>query len=53
MKMLDWLVSALGLPDYFRNSHPGPGAGMIQCTASESTFIAVIAARARAVVVSA
>ena len=62
--MLDWLVGALGLPETFRNSHPGPGCGIIQVcltlfvvwknsffqnSASEATLLACIAARARAV----
>jgi hypothetical protein len=49
MKMTDWLATAIGLPDCFKNSDPGPGAGIIQTTASDSTFIAVLSARARAV----
>jgi glutamate/tyrosine decarboxylase-like PLP-dependent enzyme len=52
MKMTDWLATAIGLPDCFKNSDPGPGAGMIQSTASDSTFIAVLSARARAVSVT-
>ncbi|GMS89668.1 hypothetical protein PENTCL1PPCAC_11843, partial [Pristionchus entomophagus] len=49
MATLDWLVSALGLPDHFKNSHPGPGCGIIQSTASDATLVAIMAARARAV----
>ncbi|CAJ0942816.1 unnamed protein product, partial [Mesorhabditis belari] len=49
LAVLDWLVSALGLPDHFRNSHPGPGCGIIQSTASDATLIAFFAARAKAV----
>jgi len=30
MAMTDWLARAAGLPDHFLNSHPGPGAGIIQ-----------------------
>lgn len=26
----DWLAQMLKLPEYFLNSHSGPGAGMIQ-----------------------
>lgn len=50
--MTDWLANAVGLPDHFKNSDPGTGAGMIQSTASDATFIAILAARARAVVAS-
>ncbi|CAJ0600536.1 unnamed protein product [Cylicocyclus nassatus] len=49
MATLDWLVDILGLPDHFKNSHPGPGTGIIQNTASDATMIAIMAARARAV----
>ncbi|VDM57213.1 unnamed protein product [Angiostrongylus costaricensis] len=31
------------------NSHPGNGCGIIQCTASDATMIAIMSARARAV----
>jgi hypothetical protein len=49
MKMTDWLATAIGLPDFFKNADPGPGAGMIQCTASDATFVAILSARSRAV----
>ncbi|CAD5217443.1 unnamed protein product [Bursaphelenchus okinawaensis] len=49
MKMMDWLVDALALPEHFKNSHPGNGAGCIQCTASDATLVAILAARSRAV----
>jgi glutamate/tyrosine decarboxylase-like PLP-dependent enzyme len=49
MKMTDWIATAIGLPDFFKNSDPGQGGGIIQCTASDSTFVAILAARARAV----
>lgn len=52
MATLDWLVRALGLPQHFLNSDPGPGCGIIQSTASDATFVALLAARARAVSVS-
>ncbi|KAL3087963.1 hypothetical protein niasHT_022037 [Heterodera trifolii] len=48
-KMLDWLAKAIGLPKAFWNSDPGPGIGMIQCTASDATLVALLNARARAV----
>jgi aromatic-L-amino-acid decarboxylase len=49
MAMTDWLAKATGLPDVFLSSHPGPGAGMIQNTASDATFVAILSARARAI----
>lgn len=49
MVMTDWLAKAVGLPSIFLNSDSGPGAGMIQSTASDATFIALLSARARAV----
>ncbi|KHJ89209.1 pyridoxal-dependent decarboxylase domain protein [Oesophagostomum dentatum] len=49
MATLDWLVDVLGLPEHFKNSHSGPGTGIIQNTASDATMIAIMAARARAV----
>ncbi|KAK5976351.1 Pyridoxal-dependent decarboxylase domain protein [Trichostrongylus colubriformis] len=49
MKTLDWLVDVLGLPEYFKNSHPGRGCGISQTTASESTLLAIMCARARMV----
>uniref|UniRef100_A0A0N5C3P2 Aromatic-L-amino-acid decarboxylase n=1 Tax=Strongyloides papillosus TaxID=174720 RepID=A0A0N5C3P2_STREA len=49
MSMMDWLVKALQLPTYFLNSDDGPGAGIIQNTASDATLVAILSARARAV----
>uniref|UniRef100_A0A915DPN3 Aromatic-L-amino-acid decarboxylase n=1 Tax=Ditylenchus dipsaci TaxID=166011 RepID=A0A915DPN3_9BILA len=49
MAMTDWLARAFGLPDIFLNSDPGPGAGIIQSTASDATLVALLSARARAV----
>ncbi|CAI5443992.1 unnamed protein product [Caenorhabditis angaria] len=46
MSSLDWLVDLLGLPEHFKNAHDGPGCGIIQSTASDSTMIAIMAARA-------
>jgi aromatic-L-amino-acid decarboxylase len=43
--VLDWLVSALGLPETFRSS--STGGGVIQDTASSSALCAVLAARER------
>lgn len=49
MAMTDWLGRAAGLPESFMNSDSGLGAGIIQNTASEATFIAIISARGRAI----
>ncbi|PIO53068.1 hypothetical protein TELCIR_25614, partial [Teladorsagia circumcincta] len=49
MATLDWLVDVLGLPEHFKNSHPGTGCGIIQNTASDATMIAILTARAKAV----
>lgn len=43
---LDWLVTLMGLPEEFKNFHPGPGCGIIQSSASDSTLIAIMTARA-------
>ncbi len=55
MRVLDWLVDALGLPDIFRHEprHLASGAkplggGVIQSTASDATLVALLAARERA-----
>ncbi|KAJ8674774.1 hypothetical protein QAD02_010560 [Eretmocerus hayati] len=42
---MDWLAQLLGLPQEFLNSSPGPGGGVIQGSASESTLAALFAAR--------
>ena len=44
--MLDWMQELLGLPDRFRSTDTH-GGGVIQGTASESTLIAMLAARWR------
>ncbi len=44
--MLDWMQELLGLPDRFRSTSER-GGGVIQGTASESTLIAMLAARWR------
>ena len=44
--VLDWLVTALALPEKFRSSNTG--GGVIQDTASSSSLCAVLAARERA-----
>jgi len=43
--VLDWLVTALGLPEKFRSS--STGGGVIQDTASTANFCAVLSARER------
>ncbi|KRY42675.1 aromatic-L-amino-acid decarboxylase [Trichinella spiralis] len=45
MVMMDWLAKLLKLPEYFLYSHSGPGAGMIQGTASECVLFSMLAAR--------
>lgn len=44
--VLDWMVDLLGLPQGWKTS--GPGGGVIQTTASDSTHAAIVAARERA-----
>lgn len=44
--MLDWLVSALGLPDRFVST--GSGGGVLQDSASSAVLCALVAARERA-----
>lgn len=48
IRVLDWTARLLGLPDRFLHA-TGPGGGCIQGTASESSLVAMLAARARAV----
>ncbi|CAK8682671.1 unnamed protein product [Clavelina lepadiformis] len=43
--MMDWLAKALNLPDFFLHNRRGPGGGVIQGSASESTLITLLAAR--------
>jgi len=47
MRLMDWLVELLALPDAFRSD--GPGGGVIQDSASSATLCALLAARERAV----
>lgn len=44
--VMDWLVDLLGLPEAWRTT--GPGGGVIQTTASDSTHTALVVARHRA-----
>ena len=46
MAVLDWLVELLGLPDAWRST--GPGGGVMQMSASDSTHTALVVARERA-----
>jgi aromatic-L-amino-acid decarboxylase len=45
-RMLDWMAQLIGLPAQFLSASPN-GGGVIQGTASESTLIAMLAARRR------
>jgi len=45
-RVLDWMAELIGLADRFRSTSPG-GGGVIQGTASESTLVAMVAARGR------
>ncbi|MBZ3872876.1 Histidine decarboxylase [Sciurus carolinensis] len=46
MNIMDWLAKMLGLPEHFLHHHPGSqGGGVLQSTVSESTLIALLAAR--------
>jgi aromatic-L-amino-acid decarboxylase len=45
-RVLDWTAELCGLPGAFRSDAPG-GGGVIQGTASESTFVAMVAGRQR------
>ncbi len=45
-QMVDWLAELLGLPDTWKTT--GPGGGVIQLSASDSSHISIVAARHRA-----
>nr|XP_019961318.1 PREDICTED: histidine decarboxylase-like [Paralichthys olivaceus] len=46
MNVLDWLCKALGLPSFFLHRDPeSRGGGILQSTVSESTLVALLAAR--------
>ncbi len=45
--MMDWLARMLELPQHFLFSSGGKGGGVIQGTASEATFVALLGARSR------
>ncbi|KFD55513.1 hypothetical protein M514_03565 [Trichuris suis] len=46
--VMDWLAKLVGLPDEFLYSSEGPGAGVIQSTASECVYLAMLAAKKQA-----
>ncbi|XP_029814546.1 histidine decarboxylase isoform X2 [Manacus vitellinus] len=46
MNVMDWLAKMLGLPEKFLHYHPDSvGGGVLQSTVSESTLVALLAAR--------
>uniref|UniRef100_A0A673BNV0 Histidine decarboxylase n=2 Tax=Sphaeramia orbicularis TaxID=375764 RepID=A0A673BNV0_9TELE len=46
LNVMDWLCKALGLPSFFLHHHPDSrGGGILQSTVSESTLVALLAAR--------
>uniref|UniRef100_A0A8D0ED59 Histidine decarboxylase n=1 Tax=Salvator merianae TaxID=96440 RepID=A0A8D0ED59_SALMN len=46
MNVMDWLAQMLGLPNTFLHYHPeSTGGGILQSTVSESTLVALLAAR--------
>uniref|UniRef100_A0A3Q3AVJ3 Histidine decarboxylase n=1 Tax=Kryptolebias marmoratus TaxID=37003 RepID=A0A3Q3AVJ3_KRYMA len=46
MILMDWLCRALGLPVFFLHHHPDSrGGGVLQSSVSESTLVALLAAR--------
>ncbi len=47
MRMLDWFVDLLGLPEHLRHDHDGPGGVVLQDSASSATLVALLAARRR------
>lgn len=48
--VMDWLAKMIGLPDDFLHSNrKSSGGGVIQTTASEATFVALLAARTEAI----
>ncbi|KAJ8939238.1 hypothetical protein NQ318_015196 [Aromia moschata] len=47
--MMNWLGKLLHLPDDFLNCSEGPGGGVIQGSASEVTFVALLAAKEKKV----
>ena len=43
--MLDWLAKMLNLPEFYLASSGGLGGGVLQGTASEATYVALLAAK--------
>ncbi|XP_047735706.1 histidine decarboxylase isoform X2 [Hyalella azteca] len=49
MIVMDWIGKMINLPPEFLHSSPGDGGGVIQTTASEATFVSLLAARTEAI----
>ncbi|XKL67069.1 hypothetical protein PGB90_010489 [Kerria lacca] len=49
VKMMNWLGKFMNLPEELLNSSKGPGGGVIQNSASESTFLCLLAAKAKSI----
>ncbi|CAG9825355.1 unnamed protein product [Phaedon cochleariae] len=49
VRMMDWLAKMLGLPEHFLNDSEGPGGGVIQNAASESTLVGLLSGKQRKV----
>ncbi|XP_076271335.1 3,4-dihydroxyphenylacetaldehyde synthase 2-like [Rhynchophorus ferrugineus] len=47
--MMNWMGRMLGLPEEFLNCSEGPGGGVIQASASESTFVGLLTAKEKKV----
>ncbi|KAI1280549.1 Histidine decarboxylase [Halotydeus destructor] len=48
--VMDWLAQAIGLPeDFLHSTRSTNGGGVIQTTASEATFVSLLAARTEAI----
>jgi len=47
VNVIDWLANMLNLPEEFKFSSGGPGGGLIQGSASESTLMSVLGARSK------
>jgi hypothetical protein len=43
--MLDWLIKMLGLPEFYLSYSSNCGGGVIQVTASEGTYVGLLAAK--------
>ena len=48
--MLDWLAKMLKLPDFYLASSGGLGGGVLQSTASESTYVNLLAAKNKKII---